>query len=180
MLFWPLVIVQFPLGRDRRVGDTFLARHCHDRLRPTGISPDNNRHTDDRCHSSERTSDTYLRLSSLRLPDRIADLFLLRITEPRKRECRNFRCEPLPPGHDLKTSGFKIGNHWRILRGIFLGIQIESKNVAISSDAVGLPSWLMFADHSRHWAALFANAFSTAAITASCVSATVPDFVSMM
>ncbi len=38
----------------------------------------------------------------------------------------------------------------------------------------------MFRDHSCHWAASFAKAFCTAAITASWLSATVPDFVSMM
>src|SRR5205814_1078800 len=43
----------------------------------------------------------------------------------------------------------------------------ESKNFAISRDAFGRPRWLMFAAHSRHCAASFANALCTAAITAS-------------
>ena len=52
----------------------------------------------------------------------------------------------------------------------------DNKNLAMSSEAAGRPSLLLFVDHSRHCAASLANAFCTAAITASWVMATTPAF----
>src|SRR5206468_12078422 len=57
-------------------------------------------------------------------------------------------------------------------------VHSEIRNFAMSRDAVGRPSLLMFVDHSRHCAATFANASCTVEITRSCVSAIVPEFVS--
>ncbi len=58
--------------------------------------------------------------------------------------------------------------------------QIDKRNCAISSEAVGRPSLLMLFAHSRQMAASLAKAFWTAAITASWVVATLPEFVSTM